>query len=181
MRPAILLLPVLLISPAFAGEKWTLQNDVILYEAVVNKTSIKILASERAFDPSLHKTTGLRNTGSENDPQWHSATVDGKPVVGTDQTLPPKGLPQLSRLTVFFGDKAVNVPRSLMNHVFLPHLENSGRFKADYADTIVSVSSDGKCVIVDLGVGDGGGTSTYAFTIQSDGKVVAGTPQRPEP
>jgi hypothetical protein len=180
------LLPIvaLLLSfvPFCSAETWPIDKDVVIYEGTVAGTSIRVEASERAFDPAAHRTTDLRNAGTEKEPNWIGATIDGTPVIGTDQTLPPKGFPQLDRLTIFFGDKKVDVPRKLLHRVFLPHLSHDpGKFTNVYADTIISISTDAKCVIVDLGVGDGGGTASTVFVINSDGAVTDEYPRRPEP
>lgn len=69
----------------------------------------------------------------------------------------------------------------LLHRVFLPHLtRDPGKFTNEYADTIIGVSADGKCVIVDLVVGDGGGTASTVFVINADGTVTTEYPQRPE-
>ncbi len=171
----------LLFSAGFcAAETWPIDKDVVIFEGSAANTKIRIEASERPFDPALHKLTELHNAGTETEPNWMGATIDGSPVIGTDQTVPPKGLPQLDRLTVFFGDKKVDVPRKLLHRVFSPHLTHDpGKFTNEYADTIISISADAKCVIVDLGVGDGGGTAAVVFVISHDGTVTTEYPQRP--
>ncbi len=177
-------MPVLLlvaIPNVLAEQEWKIREDVLIYEAVVSKTSIKVVVSEQAFDPSRHKTTELKNQGTEENPNWVGATIDGRTVIGTDQTLPPKGLPQVSRIAVYFGDKKVEVPPALTCNVFLPHLSTPGVFTIAMADTIISVSANAKCVLIDLGVGDGGGTSTAFFAISEDGKASTEPPRRPEP
>ncbi len=155
-------------------------KDVLVYEGSVGATKVKVTASERPFSRAAHKTTDLRNAGSEEKPDWMPATVDGKGVVGTDQTLPEDGLPQLFALTVWFGDKKVSVPSEHLNHIFLPHLDGT-TFEDGYIDTLVAFSSDGKALYLSLGVGDGGGTSTYDMQIRADGTVTNKPIQRPEP
>lgn len=105
-----------------AEEEWKIRKDVVIYEAIVSGRSIKVVVSEQAVDPSKHKTTELKNQGTEERPNWIGATVDGRTLIGTDQTLPPRGLPQLARIVVCFGDKKVEVPSALTCNVFLPHL-----------------------------------------------------------
>jgi hypothetical protein len=172
---------LLLISTAIcSAETWPIDKDVVIFDGVVASTKIRIEASERPFDPSAHKLTNLHNAGTEKEPNWQGATIDGLPVIGTDQTVPPEGLPQLDRLTVFFGDKKVDVPRKLLHRVFSPHLTHDpGRFTNEYADTIISISADAKCVIIDLGVGDGGGTASTVFVISADGNTTTEYPERP--
>ena len=179
-----LFIPVLLLAAipnALAEQEWKIRKDVLIYEAVVSKTSIKVVVSEQAFDPSKHKTTELKDQGTEENPNWVGATVDGRTVIGTDQTLPPKGLPQVGRIVVHFGDKKVEVPSALTCNVFLPHLRTPGVFTIAMADSIISVSADAKCVLIDLGVGDGGGTSSAFFAVSEDGKASSEPPRRPEP
>ena len=173
----------LIFSSGFcAAETWPIDKDVVIFEGIVAGTKLQIEASERPFDPSAHKLTGLHNAGTEQEPNWIGATIDGSPIIGTDQTIPPKGLPQLDRLTVSFGDKKVDVPQKLLHRVFSPHFTHDpGKFTHEYADTLISISSDAKCVIIDLGVGDGGGTSSTVFVVSFDGTVRTEYPRRPEP
>ncbi len=155
-------------------------KDVVVYEGAVGPTKVKITASERPFSRAAHKTTELHNAGSEEKPDWKAATIDGKSVVGTDQTLPRDGLPQLAALTVWFGERKVSVPVEYLNHVLLPHLE-AAAFKDGWINTLVVFSSDGKALHLSLGVGDGGGTGTYDLRIRADGTVTTTPIQRPEP
>ena len=170
-----------IIPSARAEQEWKIRKDVLIYEAVVSGIPIKVVISEQAFDASKHKTTELTNQGTEENPNWIGATIDGRTVIGTDQTLPPKGLPQVGQIVVYFGAKKVEVPPALTCNVFLPHLRTPGVFTIAMADTIISVSADAKCVLIDLGVGDGGGTSTAFFAISEDGKASTEPPRRPEP
>ena len=169
------------IPSAIAEQEWKIRKDVLIYEAVVSGRTIKVVVSEQAFDPSKHKTTELKNQGTEENPNWIGATIDGRTVIGTDQTLPPKGLPQVGQIAVYFGDKKVVVPPAMTCNVFLPHLRTPGVFTIAMADSIISVSADAKCVLIDLGVGDGGGTSSAFFAVSEDGKASSEPPRRPEP
>jgi len=171
---AILLTTVI---SSIAEQEWEIETDIVIYEAVVSGTPIKVVISEKAFNPNNHKTTEPSKQGTEEDPIWIAATIDGRPVVGTDQTLPPKGLPQLARIVVHFGEQQIEVPASLMSNVFIPH--SSTEFTIEGADTIISVSSDAKCVLIDLAVGDGGGTSSAFFAVSADGKTSTEHPSRP--
>lgn len=182
MRYPTMIAAWLIAIPCASGQqKWKIRTDVVIYEAVVAATLIKVVVSEQAFDPSKHKTTELENRGTEEKPNWLGATIDGRPAIGTDQTLPPKGVPQLARIVVHFGDRKVEVPASLTSNVFLPRLHEPGVFTLTEADSIVSVSADAKCVLIDLGVGDGGGTATTFFAVSADGKSTTEPPRRPEP
>lgn len=153
---------------------------VILYEGAVAGREVRITASARPFSQAAHHTTELRNAGTEAQPDWRPATVDGKPVVGTDQTLPADGVPQLSELVVWFGAQKVAVPASHLRHVFVPHLRPA-IIEKGAADTLVAFSADGSTVLLSLGVGDGGGTGTYSLLITADGTVSTAPLQRPEP
>jgi hypothetical protein len=166
---------------ALAEQEWKIRKDVLIYEAIVSGRPIKVVVSEQPFDPDKHKLTELKNQGTEESPDWIGATIDGRTVIGTDQTLPPKGLPQVGQIAVYFGDKKVEVPTALTCNVFLPHLSTPGVFTIAMADSVISVSADAKCVLIDLGVGDGGGTSTAFFAISEDGKASTEPPRRPEP
>jgi hypothetical protein len=179
MRILLSILTLLATVSFSCGEpEWKIDTDVVIYEAVISGTTIKVMISEQAFNPDNHKITEPEKRGTAEDPIWVAATIDGKPVVGTDQTIPPKGLPQLARLVVYFGDKQVEVPPALMSHIFIPH--DSTDFDIDQADTIISVSSDAKCVLIDMAVGDGGGTSSAFFAVSVDGKTSTKQPSRPD-
>lgn len=179
MRPIIIFTILLTtISSVVAGQEWEIRKDVVIYEAVVSGKSIKVVVSKQPFDPGKHKTTELKNQGTEENPNWVGATVDGRAVIGTDQTLPPKGYPQVGRILVYFGDKKVELPSALTGNVFNPHLLTPGVFTIAAADSIISVSADAKCVLIDLGVGDGGGTASAFFAISEDGKATTEAPSR---
>lgn len=169
-----------LIATAASSFAFDYAKDAVVYEGAVGTTKVKITASERPFSRAAHKTTELHNAGTEEKPDWKAATIDGKSVVGTDQTLPRDGLPQLSALTVWFGEKKVSVPVEHLSHVLLPHLDGTS-FKDGWIDTLVAFSTDGKALHLSLGVGDGGGTGTYDLRIRADGTVTTTPIQRPEP
>ena len=155
-------------------------KNTLIYEGAVGTTKVKITGSARPFARKAHKTTELRNVGTDGKEESKSATVDGRRVVGTDMTLPEDGLPQLSNLTVWFGDIKVSVPDKHLHHVFLPWLQPA-TFTSETIDTLVAFSADGKAVYLSLAVGDGGGAGTYGWIIRSDGTVSSAPIQRPEP
>jgi hypothetical protein len=155
-------------------------KDAVIYEGTVGTTKVKITGSARPFSRASHKTTELRNAGTEEKQDWRSATVDGKQVVGTDQTLPADGVPQLSALIVWFGETRISVPDDHLHHVFLPSL-SAAKFSDDYVPTLVAFSADGQAVYISLKVGDGGGTGTYDLQIRADGTVSTKRIERPEP
>jgi len=178
-RTLILFASLLVTASLSSGEQeWKIDTDVVIYEAVVAGTQIKVVISEQAFNPDNHKITEPIKRGTEEAPIWVAATIDGRSVVGTDQTVPPKGLPQLARIVVHFGEQQVEVPDSLTSNVFIPH--TSTDFTVDHAASIISVSSDAKCVLIDLAVGDGGGTSSAFFAVSIDGKTSTQNPSRPD-
>jgi hypothetical protein len=181
MKTLLSALPLccLLLPTVLAGE-YKIAKDVVIYEATVAETKIKVVASERPYDPARPKTAAMINRSEDGKQPFKPATVDGKEVVGTDSNLPPVDYPQLDRLSVLFGGKEVSVRQDMLHRVFNPDLsEKTAVFDPGYAGTIVSVSRDAKCVIVDLGVGDGGGSTTTKFIISIDGKVTTRSPQRP--
>lgn len=155
-------------------------KDVVLYEGTVAGQKVAITASARPFSKAAHTTTELRNAGTEAEPDWRPATVEGKAVIGADGMLPKDGWPQLSALTLWFGETKVAVPAEHLHHVFLPHLRPA-TIEKGYAHTLVTVSADAKAVLLSLGVGDGGGSGTYDLLITADGTVSTATIQRPEP
>jgi hypothetical protein len=169
-----------LITLSVSAMAFDYPKDTVIYEGAVGTTKVKITGSARPFSRALHKTTELRNAGTEEKQDWRSATVDGKEVVGTDQTLPKDGLPQLSSLTVWFGEQRISVPAEFLHHVFLPRLDPA-TFAEAYISTIVAFSADGKALYLSLGVGDGGGAGTYDLRIRADGAVSTTPIHSPEP
>jgi hypothetical protein len=155
-------------------------KEALIYEGAVGTTKVKVTASAQPFSRAAHRTTELRNAGTEEKQDWRSATVDGKKAVGTDETLPKDGFPQLSALTVWFGEQRVAVPVEYLHHVFLPRLKPAA-FRDGYIGTLVAFSADGKALYLSLGVGDGGGAGAYDLLIRSDGSVFNTPIQRPEP
>jgi hypothetical protein len=155
-------------------------KDAVIYGGSVGSTPVKITASARPFDRTAHTVTELRNVGAAEKEDWRSATIDGVAVVGTDQTLPKDGLPQLSSLTVWFGTTKVDVPTRHLHHVFLPHLDPA-TFKGNYVHTLIAFSADARAVFISLGVGDGGGSGTYDLRVAADGTVSTEPLHRPEP
>lgn len=156
-------------------------KDAVLYSGSVGGTEVKVTASCRPFDQSAHKTTPLINRGTEDRPDWRSATVDGIDVVGTDETLPKDGTPQLSTMTIVFGTKRVEVPAKHLHHVFLPNLFPATFSRDHYVSTLIAFSADAKAVYISLGVGDGGGAGTHTLFVTDDGTTDSKPIQRPEP
>lgn len=171
--------------------------DQVLYSGAVDGVEVKVVGSSRPFKRSDHRTTELVNAGTQTEPKWRSATVDGAPVVGTDRTIPKDGVPQLASLSVWFGPKRVEVPPRFLNHVFLPHLKPavfsghqviaraaSPRFIAQMGplvSNLVTFSADGEAVFISLGVGTSGSAGSYDFFVTRKGEVTVGGPVRLEP
>lgn len=149
-----------------------------LFSAEVGGKVISVYVTIRPFDPSRHKVTELITDPSSD--RFTAATIDGRAVVGTDSTAPGAGTPQLAGVHVLFGKKRVEVPESLLTHVFSPSLGLS-TFDHRYADSMVAVSADGKAVLITLGVGDGGGASTYVLYVGEDGTCTNEVPRMREP
>lgn len=166
------------------GAEWKIRKDVLFHESVVAGTKIRLLVSEKPFDPTKHRTEERANIGTADKPKI-GPTIDFKPVIGnsveTEGRLPPAGCPQLGRIVVYFGDVAVDVPPQLLNNVFFPRLQSPGRFSLEYADSIVAVSSDAKCVQISMGVGEGGGQAVAFFAVSRDGGVDEQPPVRELP
>lgn len=145
-----------------------------LFSAAVSGKIISVFITDRPFDPALHKITELIVNDSGHST---SATIDGRAAIGTDGFAPRAGRPQLAQLYVQFGDKRVDVPERLLTHVFNPSL-GPATFDHRRAETLVSVSADGKAVFISLGVGDGGGATTYSLFVGADGTCTTETPAR---
>ena len=165
MRKTPLLLALLLAALPLCGAE-PKPAARLLFSATVRKTPIAVFMADRAFDPARHKTTPPRNLGTDEDPKWEAATVDGRAVVGTDE--PKAGKRQLSRLYVQFGKRRIDVPQRLLTHIFLPQI-NPATFDHRGAINVVSVSADGRAVLIDLGVGDGEYGRTVSFYVGADG------------
>ena len=165
MRRAFFILACLVVVTASASDRKPSKPKCI-FSAVVHDTPIAIFISVRPFDPSLHKTTPY--TSKENGMDPHPATVDGAEVIGSDGTLPPAGCPQLASLYVTFGKTRVDLPPRQRNRIFLPRVAFAS-FDQNYGTNIISVSADGKAVLISLGVGDTGWTTSHTFYIGADG------------
>lgn len=183
MKHLILPLSFLLLGVA-PGAEWKIRKDVVIYESVVSQSKIRVVVSEKAFDPTKHRIEERAKIGTADQPKW-GPTIDFKPVVGnsveTEGRLPPAGSPQMGSIVVYFGDVAVEVPPQLLNNVFFPRLRSPGKFTLEYADSIVAVSSDAKCVQISIGVGEGGGQAVAFFAVSSDGRATEKTPLRELP
>lgn len=175
VKRSILTLLLLAALPAFGADKKPAAAR-LFFSATVHGSPVSIFIADRSFDPTRHKTTQLSGEGSTFKP----ATIDGRVPVGTDQTLPHAGVRQLSQLYVQFGAKRIDVPERLLTHVFIPH-RGPATFDHRYAASLVSVSADGRAVLISLGVGDGGGTGTYSLYVAADGTCTNKEPQRPQP
>jgi len=173
-----LVVALFLTFPVLAEEEpWPLVKDKVIYSATVNGTKFKVHFSTGAFDKTKHKITPLRIEGDTG----YLPKVDGHTVVGLDGDVPPveAKFPHLKRLAVSFGDKTVEAPTMLISHVFMPHGDTS--FDTNFQSGRVAVSSDGKTVTVELGVGDGGAAGWTAFTFSVSGSCKLGLPEPPTP
>jgi len=180
----LLLLFAVPCSGAEGQKKYEIRKNVVIHESVVAGTKVKVTVSEQPFDPDKHRVSEKSNFGTVENPR-REPTVDLRPVIGnsveTEGSLPPAGCPQLSRVAVHFGDVVVEVPQQLLSNVFFARLHSPGRFSLEYADSIVSVSSDAKCVLISLGVGEGGGQAEAFFAVSKDGQASDQRPTRELP
>jgi len=147
----------------------------LLYSAFVGGTRIQVFISDKPFFPEKHRTTLKKY--DESSAKVLPATVDGRPVRGSDNRLPKTGCSQLATLYVMFGKRRVNVPERLLSNVFHPSL-GLAEFDSRYGDTIVSVSADGKSVLISLGVGEGGGVDILTYCIDIGGTCTETEPSR---
>ena len=173
------------ISAADGKDKWKIHKDFVLYESIVAGTKVKVVISEQAFDPSKHRIAEKENIGTNEKPEY-GPTVDYKPVVGnsieTQGQVPPAGSPQLKSIVVHFGEVMVEVPSHLLNNVFFARLSAPGVFSLEYADSIVSISSDAKCVQISLSAGEQEGRhSPVFFAVDKNGRATEEMPLRNQP
>ena len=161
--------------------KWPLLTDEAIYSATVNGKVFTVYMSTGGFDSSKHEVVPYTVTGEGDKAAAHYPKVDGHTVVGIDGPLPPadEGFPHLTRLAVTFGDVVVEAPAALIAHVFMPHADFT--FDAKHQSGRVAISSDGKAMTVELGVGDGGAAGSVSYTFTSSGKCVLGLPEPPTP
>jgi hypothetical protein len=137
--------------------------------------------STEGFDPSKHEIVPYPGANEGRRSPRIYGTVNGHDRKGIDGPLPlaDDDFPHLSRLAVSFGEEVVEAPKELIAHVFHPNVLMT--FDAKNQNGRVSVSSDAKAVIVEIGVGDAAGAATVAFTFTLSGKCVLGLPRPPEP
>ena len=171
-------LTVLLLAalPVWAAEKKPAAR--LLFSATVKNVPIAIFVADRAFDPARHRTTPPRNAGTDDDPKWEPATVDGREVVGAGELTPGKR--QLAQLAVQFGKRRIEVPGRLLAHVFEPQL-TLAKFNEIGMTNTVTVSADGRAVLISLGVGDGEYARTISFYVGADGTCTDEPVPRHEP
>jgi hypothetical protein len=155
-----------------SAEPHEFKKDFVIYEATVKGKTIKVFLSESPFEPKNYKIT----SGKESWPK-----VNGRTVVGfgeTDANM-MTGLSHLTRLAISFDGHVVEAPKELIAHVFLPCTETT--FDQSFRYGMVSISSDAKAVVVDIGVGDGAWSGHIAFTFTAKGTCSLGVPSPPEP
>ncbi|MBK1791528.1 hypothetical protein [Persicirhabdus sediminis] len=173
-----LALIALTIQLAPAGEIATIDNQVV-FSAVINEEKIIVTMSSAVFDPAAYKTTDYKVDNSGHEPSYVLPTIEGIECIGWDSQLPNKENPRthLSQLTVQFGEKTISAPRELIAHVIMPHADFS--FDGHIMAGGVTLSADGKCVIVEVPAGDGGTASSQCFTFSAAGEVIVGKPEQP--
>ena len=146
-----------------------------MFSATVQNVPISVFIADRAFDPARHRTTPPRNAGTDEDPKWEPATVDGRDVVGTDE--PEAGDRQLA---VQFGKRRIDVPQRLIAHVFAPQL-STAKFNEVGMTNTVTISADGRAVLIGLAVGDGEYARTVSICVGADGTCTDELVPRYEP
>ncbi len=174
----IILATIAFSALSLAAEPYKLKTDEVIYEATVNKKKIVVFLSEDHFDPTKHEISpAVPGDGSDKRirPQINGSSARGFVGLGAEM----KDIPHLTRLAVSFDGKIVEAPRQLIAHVFLPHTTTA--FDLTRRSGMVSISSDAKAVVVDLGVGDGAYSDHRAFTFSDEGKCVVGVPSPPTP
>ena len=149
-----------------------------MFSATVQNVPISIFIADRAFDPARHRTTPPRNLGTDEDPKWEAATVDGRDVVGTDE--PEAGDRQLAQIAVQFGKRRIDVPKRLLAHVFNPDL-STAKFNQIGMTNTVTISADGRAVLIGLAVGDGEYARTISIYVGIDGTCTDEPVPRHEP
>lgn len=180
MKTLLLYLALAVTATAEDG-KWPLLKDKEIYSATVNGTTYTVYFSTDGFDSSKHQIVPYKVTGEGDKAVAHYPKVEGHTVVGIDGPVPEakERFPHLTRLAVSFGKTIVEAPPALIAHVFMPHADMT--FDSKYQNGRVAISSDGKAVTVELGVGDGGAAGSAAFTFSSSGSCVLGLPEPPTP
>jgi hypothetical protein len=179
MKTQIITLLLSATAFAFAGPEKPEKNVTIYETALDSETKIAVTMSEAPFVAKQHEV-GPVVRGDDEDTRSRLA-IDGIPAVGCLETDPKllEGKNHLTRLAVSFNGKIVEAPQKLIAHVFQPSADAT--FDGTRPSGKVSVSSDGKFVVVDLAAGEGTAAWHRAFTFSDQGECRLGAPPPPSP
>jgi hypothetical protein len=158
---------------------WSWAADTI-YAARVKDTRIVVYLAKAPFDPTKHWVVPGRVEGRKGNGRAFWPEVDGHRVKGFSETDTSKlkNYAHVAWLAVLFVDennneKLVPAPPELISHIFHPSEKTA--FDMEHRRGVISVSSDGQAVAVDLGLGDGAASGHAEFTFTAAGDCTLGT------
>jgi hypothetical protein len=140
-----------------------------LFAATVNGQSISLNITAGKFNPRQRKVSKRKG------PDGPIVLLNGKPIVGTDNSEPPLGLSKranvvIERIDLVWNGKPVAVPTSLFDHILFPSLETTSNSIGGVPELIFSLDPLGDWLIVQMKVGEGAGAAVAYWMLRSDGK-----------
>jgi hypothetical protein len=130
------------------------------------------------LDPKKRKVASREAKTNLGEP-YQEWTLQGKPVLGTDNkdpTIPygdSKPFDIIEAITIVWDGKKQQVPQDLFDHIVGPHRRTN--LDGGIAGMVFIVDPDGDEIMIDMGIGDGGGSSgiTWHFTSKGTHKILA--------
>ena len=142
------------------------------FSAIVNGHRIEVDIRYGTLDPKKRKVE-LRPAKHDSGETYQQWTLQGKPVLGTDNTDPTRGFSAgkpfdvIESITLVWDGKKQEVPKTLFDHIVLPHRRTNLNDLS--AGLFFIVDPDGDAIIVDMGISDGGGSTGIRWLFTSDG------------
>lgn len=143
-----------------------------VFSGTVNGHSIEIFIRYGTLDPKKRKVES-REAKQGNGETYQQWMLQGKPVLGTNNSDPSIGSGEgkpfdtIDSITLLWDGKKREVPQELFDHIVLPHRSTS--LKDGHAGIYFRIDPSGEAIIVDMGVGDGGGSSGISWLFTKDG------------
>jgi hypothetical protein len=147
------------------------------FSANVSGHQIEVHIRYGELDPKKRKVE-LREAKHDSGETYQQWTLQGKPVLGTDNTDPTPGFGDgkpfdiIESITIVWDGKKRQVPQDLFDHIVLPHRRTN--LNEGWAGMFFIVDPDGDAIILDMGIGDGGGSTgiTWLFTRDGTHKIL---------
>lgn len=143
-----------------------------VFNASVNGHTIAVIFEYGKLDPKIRKIEKREMTvpGEETRFQW---LLQGKPILGTDNSDPMRfsegtGAPEvISSISIVWDGKKQVVPQGLFDHIVHPHKDT--HLNDGSGGLVFALDPRGTELVIDMGVGDGGGASGITWSFKSDG------------